>query len=55
MPMYMSAKFYKNRPEKGFNTSMCQYHIIVSTGGVDVKYDVYVYLPLEFQYHPGIM
>ena len=53
--MYMSSTFSKNRQEKGFTTSMYQYHIIVSTGEVDVESDVYVYSPLEAQYNPGMM
>ena len=45
----------KKRQGKVFTTSMCQYHIIVSTSVFDVESDVYVYSPLESQYHPRMM
>ena len=55
MSMYMPATFSISNQEKVFTASMCKYHIIVNTGGVDVEYGVYVYSPLEAQYHPGMM
>ena len=55
MSIYMSATFSKNKQEKGFTTYMCQYQIIVSTGGVGVESDIYVYSPLEAQCHPRMM